>query len=139
MLPSDFLGFYTSASGLGLRGHYVVSSGFAAEVGTFMWKKENDSGSTIDAGIYYEVQEDFRPYFTGGVHYTQLKLSPKFTNGEECLPLSCETDSGPHAGIYAGGGIIFPLSQMVPVKAGLRFYKGPSYWVLVDLGVGIRL
>jgi opacity protein-like surface antigen len=138
MLPDDVKGLFSTVRGGGVRGVYMLDSPLGIEVGSYFWSKEEDKGRTFDGGVYYELHKDIKTYLGAGLHYSKYDITIKYKGDGACANRGCKTASGTHFGFYGGGGIILPVSDTVPVKAGVRFYKGPSYWVLIDAGVGIR-
>lgn len=139
LLPSGIDGLESSLQGVGVRANYMINAPAGIEVGSFFWKHNDDSGSTFDGGLYYELPEEVKPYFSAGLHYSYFKIEAKRTDLGVCTTTNCETEGGSKIGVYAGGGVIVPISEKFPVKAGMRFYKGPGIWILFDVGIGIRL
>jgi hypothetical protein len=137
-LPNDIKGLQTTVKGGGVRGTYVINAPASLELGSFFWKSGDDSGRTFDGGIYYEIQSDIKAYFSAGLHYSTYAITVKYKTDGACVNQGCQTASGTHQGFYVGGGINVPISNTFPLKTGLRFYKGPNLWVLVDVGVGFR-
>ena len=138
-MPSGIAGLENSVKGYGLRAHYVFSAPTALEVGSFFWRDEQDKGRTFDVGLYHELSSsDLKAFVGAGLHYSRYNISIKFSDTGACVNHRCQTASGSHIGFYGGGGIIYALTDKTPLKAGMRFYKKPGVWVLIDLGVGIR-
>lgn len=139
-LPYDIWGTPGTLNIIGIRSAYSLSPDSSVEVGFLYHHKLPDSMTGFDIVYRKEmVAESMNTFFVIGAHFTKFNLSVDRDADGVCVPTTCATDSGTHAGFVIGAGINLPVNPSAPIRLGMRFYKkNPSLMLLLEAGVGIR-
>jgi hypothetical protein len=138
-LPYDLWGAQT-LSVYGLRtGYRLPNPTGVAELGLLYHTKEDDKAYTIDAAYRHEVYSGFlNGFFVIGLHYSYYDLTTDYDSDGACVPKNCRTDSGSHSGLTYGGGLLVPVGETEPLRLGVRYYKSPQTWLLLEAAWGFR-
>ena len=138
-LPHDFWGVENTLNVYGVQGAYSVNEAGAVTASVLYHAKDNDWAYTIDSGYRHEIASNlFNAYFDVGLHYSKFNLEIDRDSDGECIPSNCKTDSGSYVGLYAGSGLVVPLSPLTLARMGFRFYNKPQSWVLISAGLSFR-
>ncbi len=138
-LPYDSWGIPGTLSVIGVRGFVPISGPNGVEASVLYQSAGGDTAYTIDASYRFEVPtEAFISFFNIGYHYSIFDLDVDYDAAGVCVPTSCATDSGTHQGIVFGAGVMAPLGTSTMGRLGMRFYKNPVTWLLLEAGLGFR-
>ena len=142
LLPYDLWGTPGTLTTYGLRTGYSLHQIGAAGVleASFLYHDAKpDHAYTTDLGWNYEFAEQgLEVFFSIGFHYSYFSLKPDLDSDGNCVLSGCVTDSGPHSGVFLGGGLMIPLTATLPLRFAMRFYNKPQLWLLLETGLSIR-
>lgn len=138
-LPYDLWGTPGTFSVLGARAFAPIAAPNGIEAGFLYQYAGVDKAYTVDLSYRFEIPtEAFLSYFNIGYHYSIFDLEIDYDENGACVPANCLTDSGDHHGFSFGAGVMAPLGTATIGKLGMRFYKNPITWLLLEAGLGIR-
>lgn len=138
-LPSEVQGAHHPFTMYGLRAAVPLGATGALETGLLYHVHGKEKINTFDIGYRYETNVEGLNFLADiGFHISKFKLQPDYTRTNSCEDANCATDTGTHFGFYAGGGMQFPLAVTIPFRLRMRFYRQPSYWLLLELGLALR-
>jgi hypothetical protein len=139
-LPFDLWGAPGSLSAAGIRASGKPEDWFgAAEVSTFYQAAGSDKAYSIEVAYRHEIYGAlFNGYFSFGYHVSKFSLTTDYDSNGDCVLTNCGNDSGLHSGVTYGGGLLIPISDLNPLKLGIRYYQRPQTWVLLEMSYGVR-
>jgi len=149
---SDFNDLYKSGLGLNTSLFYTIDEttelGFV--IGYFSWSFDNENFNRLvsEAGIpgSYEIdapihmlplliqvkfilpRDDFKPYFLleGGIYYTNVQLSGKFTSADTLITFDEPTVRSSEAGMSFAVGTEIPSSEHLEFDIRLTYHLVPT-------------
>jgi hypothetical protein len=138
-LPYDLWGAQT-LSVYGLRaGYRLPNPSGVAELGLLYHTKVDDKAYTVDGAYRHEVYSNLlNGFFVIGLHYSLYDLTVDYNSSGECVPKNCKTDSGSHFGLTYGAGLLVPVGETEPLRLGVRYYRNPQTWLLLEAAWGFR-
>ncbi len=138
-LPYHVWGADNSLAVYGVRAATPLNNKGALEAGFLYSIGSGDKARTFDFGYRYEtVLSTINFILDVGLHISKFTLKTDYTSLGTCIPSDCSNDSGVAYGYYFGGGLQVPLSPQIPLRIRMRFYKNPSLWLLLEMGMGLR-
>jgi hypothetical protein len=139
-LPFDLWGVQGSLTAAGIRVSAKPENwAGAGEASTFYQAAGSDKAYTVEVAYRHEVYGAlFNGFFSLGYHVSKFSLTTDYDANGNCVLKNCGNDSGLHSGFSYGGGLLIPVSELNPLKLGIRYYQNPQTWVLIEMSYGLR-